>query len=150
MSSSRIPNQEKRVNGSLDKDGQPRPQSRPPRARVERSDSRVGRSPQQSYAPFTNPAHKRSASGNPRPMNRSSTEERRTERTTVTTKEKLISRTRSTERRPKEAAPQEKWKTKEPVRMRAPETKSREGKQEPSTSMFVTSEYETKVRLTSD
>lgn len=140
--SSRLPNQEKRINGSLDKDGQPRPQSRPPRARVERSDSRSATSPQPTYAPYTNPAHKRTASGNPRPMNRSNTEERRTERTTVTTKEKLISRTRSTERRPKETAPPEKWKMKEPVKMRPPETKSRDPKQDPPPSMF-------KIRLSS-
>lgn len=120
------------ANGTSDRDGQPRP----PRARAERSDSRSGTSPQSAYAPYTNPAHKRSASGNPRPMNRSSTEERRTERTTITTKDKLIARTRSTERRPKETAPPEKWKMKEPVKMRPPETKSREPKQEPPPSRF--------------
>lgn len=131
--SSRLPNQpEKRVNGNLDKDGQARPRA----ARVERSDSRSGPSPQPAYAPYTNPAHKRTASGQSRPMNRSSTEERRTERATVTTKEKLTSRTRSIERRSKEPAPPEKRKMKEPVKTRPPETKSKEPKQEPPPSMF--------------
>ena len=158
--SSRLPTQpDKRVNGSgsletnnhnnnnfhsnhnnynSQNDGPPRP-----RARVGRSESRPSPSHhhqhQQSY---TNPPHKRSASGNPRPVSRSH-DERRTERTTVATKEKLVSRTRSGERRPRErettAPPPEKWKMKDPAttKTRPPDTRSREPRQDAPPGTFA-------------
>ncbi|KAI8629020.1 Spc98 family-domain-containing protein [Xylariaceae sp. FL1651] len=118
---------ERRTNGTTDSDGNQRPRVSAG-SRDSQADSRNGRSPQPGY---TNPAHKRSASGNPRPVNRT-VEERRTERLTVTTREKLISRTRSPERRPKEAAQpeKEKWKLKEVPKPRQPETKLKEAKPE--------------------
>ncbi|KAI0430167.1 Spc98 family-domain-containing protein [Xylaria sp. FL1042] len=94
------------------------------------ADARSGRSPQ---AGFTNPPHKRSASGNPRPASRV-VDERRTERLTVTTREKLITRTRSPERRPKETVQpeRERWKQKEVPKRRQSETKPKETKSDPS------------------
>ncbi|KAJ8105361.1 hypothetical protein ONZ43_g7455 [Nemania bipapillata] len=122
---------DRRTNGTADSDGNPRPRaaagsSGTPYASA---DSRSGRS---SQAGFTNPAHKRSASGNPRPANRT-VEERRTERLTVTTREKLVSRIRSPERRPKEPAQPEKdrRRPKETPKARQPETRLRETKAEP-------------------
>ncbi|RYP23923.1 hypothetical protein DL765_000809 [Monosporascus sp. GIB2] len=119
MSSRPSSHPEKRINGNPDHDGQSRP-----RPRVDR-----GRPPPSAQPVYTNPSHKRSASGNPRNASRSA-EERRTERATVTTRERLISRTKSVERRPQDTAPPEKWKMKESAKMRPPETKSRESKQE--------------------
>ncbi|RYP38161.1 hypothetical protein DL767_002678 [Monosporascus sp. MG133] len=119
MSSRPSNHSEKRINGNPDHDGQSRP-----RPRVDR-----GRPPPSAQPVYTNPAQKRSASGNPRNASRSA-EERRTERATVTTRERLISRTKSVERRPQDTAPPEKWKMKESAKMRPPETKSRESKQE--------------------
>ncbi|RYP73711.1 hypothetical protein DL771_003424 [Monosporascus sp. 5C6A] len=119
MSSRPSNHPEKRINGNPDHDGQSRP-----RPRVDR-----GRPPPSAQPVYTNPSHKRSASGNPRNASRSA-EERRTERATVTTRERLISRTKSVERRPQDTAPPEKWRTKESAKMRPPETKSRESKQE--------------------
>ncbi|KAI0009729.1 Spc98 family-domain-containing protein [Xylariaceae sp. FL0662B] len=102
---------ERRTNGTTDHDAANPPRPRPTvhNRRASQTDPRATRSPQTAY---TNPAHKRSASGNPRPASRS-TEERRTERVTVTTKEKLISRTRSPDRRSRDPPPQEKWRPKE-------------------------------------
>ncbi|KAI2624391.1 Spc98 family-domain-containing protein [Hypoxylon sp. NC1633] len=132
--SSRLSNYtERRTNGTSDNDSNPRPRaaaaghaSHTHSARGSQQDQnqRGTRSPQAAH---TNPAHKRTASGNPRPASRS-TEERRTERVTVTTKEKLISRTRSPERRSKDAPPPEKWRPKEPAKSRQAETKSRDAK----------------------
>ncbi|KAH6659701.1 spindle pole body component alp4 [Truncatella angustata] len=81
-------------------------------------------SPQSGYdSNSTTTAHKRSASGNPR--SRSATvNERRTER--VTTKEKLVSRTKSPDRRTRDTAPPEKWKPKETVRPRTADGKQKE------------------------
>lgn len=45
---------------------------------------------------------------------------------TITTKEKLMSRTRSAERRSKDAPPPEKWRPKEPPKRRQSETKPKE------------------------
>lgn len=65
----------------------------------DRADSRQGPSPQQQYQQTS---HKRSASGKPRPMAHAPeermTEEKRTERTYVTHREMLATRTRSPER----------------------------------------------------
>ncbi|KAI0396346.1 Spc98 family-domain-containing protein [Xylariaceae sp. FL0594] len=82
-------------------------------------DSRSGRSP---LSNSTNPPHKRSASGNPRPASRI-IDERRTGRLTVTTREKLITRTRSPEK--------DKWRPKDVSKRRPSEAKSRESKAEP-------------------
>ncbi|RYO87197.1 hypothetical protein DL764_008894 [Monosporascus ibericus] len=119
MSSRPSNHPEKRINGNPDHDGQSRP-----RPRVDR-----GRPPPSAQPVYTNPSHKRSASGNPRNASRSA-EERRTERATVTTRDRLISRTKSVERRPQDTAPPEKRKMKESAKVRPPETKSRESKQE--------------------
>ncbi len=124
--SSRLSNfADRRTNTATDSNGNQRP-----RAGAQPSpDSRTGRSPQ---AGFTNPPHKRSASGNPRPASRM-VEERRTERLTVTTREKLISRTRSPERRSKETVQpeRERWRPKEAPKPRQPETKPKETKSDP-------------------
>lgn len=113
------------VNGSAQEKAAPRP----PRMSVhdsfksERSDSRRhGPSPQSSTS------HKRSASGNPRPSSRA-VEERRTERVQVTTKETLVSRTRSPERR---GAPSEKPRNSEGAKQRAPEARPKETRPEPA------------------
>ncbi|KAI3318629.1 Spc98 family-domain-containing protein [Xylariaceae sp. AK1471] len=128
--SSRLSNYtERRTNGTTDSDGNPRPRAgATSRAAQASADSRSGRSPQPG---FTNPAHKRSASGNPRPASRT-VEERKTERYTVTTREKLITRTNS-EKRSKEAAQpeKEKWRPKDVSKPRQPETKLKEAKLEP-------------------
>ncbi|KAI1386258.1 Spc98 family-domain-containing protein [Hypoxylon trugodes] len=125
---------ERRTNGTNDNDSNTRPRgaaassasAHTARPSQHQHDQRSTRSPQASH---TNPAHKRTASGNPRPASRS-TEERRTERVTVTTKEKLISRTRSPERRSKDAPPPEKWKSKETAKPRPPEPKPKDSKSE--------------------
>lgn len=68
----------------------------------DRADSRQGPSPHQQHQ---STSHKRTASGKPRPMSRAAdermAEERRTERTFVTTRETLATRTRSPERQEK-------------------------------------------------
>ncbi|KAI1075042.1 Spc98 family-domain-containing protein [Whalleya microplaca] len=128
--SSRVSNYpDRRTNGTTESDANNPPRPRPTvhNRRASQTDPRAAsasaRSPQTAY---TNPAHKRTASGNPRPASRN-VEERRTERTTVTTKEKLISRTRSAERRSREPPPQEKWRPKERPKARpAAEAKPRE------------------------
>ncbi|KAK8051317.1 Spindle pole body component [Apiospora rasikravindrae] len=89
--------------------------------RAEHRESRSGPSSQPGGS-FTSTAHKRSASGNPRPASRSA-DERRTERATITTREKLVSRAKSPERRSRDYGPSERWKTKEPSRHRATESK---------------------------
>ena len=86
-------------------------------------------SPQSSYAGTT--SHKRTASGNPRPASRA-TEERRTEHVKVTTRETLVTRIRSPERR-NGPAPKEKVRpgdggAKAP---RPTETRANESKAEP-------------------
>lgn len=121
---------DRRSNGTTDSDGTQRPRAGAGSGASQASaDPRSGRSSQPG---FTNPAHKRSASGNPRPASRA-VEERRTEKFTVTTREKLISRTRSSDGRPKDAVQQDKErrKTKEASRPRQPEAKLRESKSEP-------------------
>ncbi|KAI1658419.1 Spc98 family-domain-containing protein [Daldinia decipiens] len=125
--SSRVSNySERRTNGTSDNDSNPRPRASTHASRASQSqhDQRSTRSPQTANI---NPPHKRSASGNPRPASRTA-EERRTERTTVTTKEKLISRTRSPERRSRDAPPPEKRKSKEVPKPRQSDTKSRDSK----------------------
>ncbi|KAI1461479.1 Spc98 family-domain-containing protein [Annulohypoxylon moriforme] len=122
--SSRVSNHsERRTNGTSDNDSNPRPRGGGQPSRSSQH-QRSTRSPQ---AADINPPHKRTASGNPRPASKT-VEERRTERTTITTKEKLISRTKSPERRSKDAPPPEKWKAKEAPKSRQPETKSKEPK----------------------
>ncbi|KAI0161664.1 Spc98 family-domain-containing protein [Hypoxylon sp. FL1284] len=129
--SSRVSNHaERRTNGTSDNDSNPRPRASGHASghtsRASQHEQRSTRSPQSS---FTNPAHKRTASGNPRPASRSA-DERRTERVTITTKEKLISRTKSPERRSKDAPPPEKWRSKETTKSRQPEVKTRDPKPE--------------------
>ncbi|KAK3390494.1 Spc98 family-domain-containing protein [Podospora didyma] len=65
-------------------------------------------------------AHKRTASGNPRQASSRSVDERRTERVQVTTRETLVSRTRSPERRSASS------RTSDAPRPRPPEPKPRE------------------------
>ncbi|KAI1775230.1 Spc98 family-domain-containing protein [Hypoxylon cercidicola] len=120
--SSKVSYSERRTNGTTD-DSNQRPRASGHASRGSQHEQRSTRSPQSS---FTNPAHKRTASGNPRPASRS-TEERRTERVTVTTKEKLISRTKSPDRRPRDA-PSEKRRSKEPTKPRQSEAKTKDAK----------------------
>ncbi|OTB19824.1 hypothetical protein K445DRAFT_313594 [Daldinia sp. EC12] len=125
--SSRVSNySERRTNGTSDNDTNSRPRASAHTSRASQSqhDQRSTRSPQTANI---NPAHKRSASGNPRPASRIA-EERRTERMTVTTKEKLTSRTRSPDRRSRDAPPPEKRKSKEAPKPRHSDTKSRDSK----------------------
>ncbi|KAI1430223.1 Spc98 family-domain-containing protein [Xylaria sp. FL1777] len=125
--SSRLSNYaDRRTNSATDSNGNQRPRAGTAQPST---DSRSGRSPQ---AGFTNPAHKRSASGNPRPSSRI-VDERRTERLTVTTREKLVTRIRSPERRSKETAQpeRERGKPKEAPRPRQPEAKLKETKSDP-------------------
>ncbi|KAI1351367.1 Spc98 family-domain-containing protein [Xylaria sp. FL0043] len=127
--SSRLSNYaERRTNSGTDSNGSHRPRAGAASSSAAQpaADSRSGRS---SQAGFTNPPHKRSASGNPRPGSRV-VDERRTERLTVTTREKLITRTRSPERRPKETVQpeRERWKQKEAPRWRQSEAKPKETK----------------------
>ncbi|KAI1409342.1 Spc98 family-domain-containing protein [Hypoxylon sp. FL1857] len=131
--SSRVSNySERRTNGTSDNDSNSKPRAGAHSSRSSQHDQRSTRSSQTAYI---NPAHKRSASGNPRPASRS-TEERRTERVTVTTKEKLISRTRSPERRPKDAPQPEKWKPKEATKSRPSDTKLKEPKLDAPPTMW--------------
>ncbi|KAI0971370.1 Spc98 family-domain-containing protein [Xylaria arbuscula] len=134
--SSRLSNYaERRTNSATDSNGSQRPRAgaaSSSAAQQPAADPRNGRSP---HAGFTNPPHKRSASGNPRPGSRT-VEERRTERLTVTTREKLTTRTMSSERRNKETAQpeREKWKQKEAPKPRQPEAKLKETKSDSSPS----------------
>ncbi|KAJ9131568.1 Spindle pole body component [Pleurostoma richardsiae] len=76
---------------------------------------------------FSATSHKRTASGNPRPSSRA-TEERRVERHVVTTRETLVSRTRSPDRRNGQA---ERPRPGPAEKQRAPaEAKTREPRQE--------------------
>lgn len=112
--SSRVPNQDRRSNGAQ-------------RVRGERADPRANASPQAGYTSTSSSGtRKRSASGATRPLS-GAAEERRTERVTVTTREKLISRAKSTERRPRpDTAQTDKQKNKESVRPRTADTRSKE------------------------
>ncbi|KAI1437185.1 Spc98 family-domain-containing protein [Xylaria sp. CBS 124048] len=124
---------DRRTNGTSDSDGNQRPRTAVGASAsfssiAQTSDSRSGRSSQPGS---THPPHKRSASGNPRSVGR--TEERRTEKLTVTTREKVVSRTRSPDRRTKDAAAQPEWdrrRTKEASRSRQPEAKAKEPRAE--------------------
>ncbi|RWA10874.1 hypothetical protein EKO27_g4230 [Xylaria grammica] len=123
---------DRRTNSTTDSNGNQRPRAGGAAASSTAhapGDSRSGRSSQPGY---TNPPHKRSASGNPRPTSRM-VDERRTERLTVTTRERLISRTRSSERRSKETAQpeRERWRPKEAAKPQQPDTKLKETKSEP-------------------
>ncbi|KAK0629795.1 Spc98 family-domain-containing protein [Bombardia bombarda] len=64
------------------------------------------------------PPHKRTASGNPRPTTRTVVDERRTEKVQVTTRETLVARTRSPDRR---GAPNDKARAANATRQRPPE-----------------------------
>lgn len=79
---------------------------------------------------FAGTSHKRSASGNPRPASRA-TEERRTERHVVTTRETLVSRTKSPDRRSAAAAPSAKSRGTDGERQRASEAKVKDARAEP-------------------
>ncbi|KAK8128314.1 Spindle pole body component [Apiospora sp. TS-2023a] len=122
--SSRVSNYaDRRSNGNNNDDANPT-SSRPRMTsghsfKAEHRESRSGPSPHPGGS-FTSTAHKRSASGNPRPASRG---DRRTERTTITTREQLVSRAKSPERRSRDYGPSERWKTKEPSRHRATESK---------------------------
>ncbi|KAK6081013.1 spc97 spc98 family protein [Seiridium cupressi] len=136
--SSRLPNHpDRRTNGSADNATTNGASSRPRmntarNSNGERNGPRGVDSPQSGYSSnTTNTAHKRSASGNPRSLSRAA-EERRTERVTVTTREKLISRAKSPERRAtRDSAPPEKWKAKETARPRTAEGRQKEPAVEP-------------------
>ena len=123
--SSRVSNYaDRRSNGNNNDDAnptssRPRMTSGQHSSKAEHRESRSGPSPHPSGS-FTSTAHKRSASGNPRPASRS---DRRTERATITTREQLVSRAKSPERRSRDYGPSERWKTKEPSRHRATESK---------------------------
>ncbi|KAI1322989.1 Spc98 family-domain-containing protein [Xylariaceae sp. FL0255] len=96
---------ERRTNGTPESDNQ-RPRRPGATSRASQAESRNGRSPQPN---LTNPAHKRLALGHARPTSRT-LDERRTERLTITTREKLITRTKS----PTKEAPQpERWRSKD-------------------------------------
>ncbi|OIW31767.1 hypothetical protein CONLIGDRAFT_572794 [Coniochaeta ligniaria NRRL 30616] len=95
----------------------------------ERSDSRRQDRPSPQPSNVST-SHKRTASGNPRPTSRA-VEERRTERVQVTTRETLVSRTRSPERRSATASGDRRRAPAEDQRPRAPEAKPRESKVEP-------------------
>ncbi|KAL1883808.1 hypothetical protein VTK73DRAFT_8344 [Phialemonium thermophilum] len=88
---------------------------------------RFGPSPQGE--PFQT-SHKRSASGNLRPSSRS-IEERRTEKVQVTTRETLVSRTRSPQRRGSVGTGKQRNAEGAP-RQKAAETRSREAKVDPA------------------
>lgn len=92
------------------------------------ADSRGPRASQRDSFSAAGTSHKRSASGNPRPGSRS-TDERRTERVTVTTKDKLSARSRG-----RDAVPSEKWKAKDGAKSRPPETRQREAPPESPSS----------------
>ena len=91
-------------------------------------DSRGTRASQRGSFSAAGTAHKRSASGNPRPGSRSN-DERRAERVTVTARDKLSSRSRG-----RDAAPHEKWKAKDGAKSRPPETRQREAPPESPSS----------------
>ncbi|KXJ92291.1 spindle pole body component alp4 [Microdochium bolleyi] len=130
MSSRPLQHPDRRTNASASTEGSAQPRSQQQPSVAGRATSRSERRVPSPREPYTNPAHKRSASGNPRPASRS-TEERRMERVTVTTRDRLISRTRSPDRRPNDtASPAERWRSRDPPRQRATDAKSREPKVE--------------------
>lgn len=123
---------ERRANGAY-------PDKASARARMSGTDSQASDryeqryregSPQINAAAFASTSHKRSASGNPRPTTRT-TDERRTEKVQVTTRETLVSRTRSPDRR-NSAAQRERTKATDGAKMRPPEPKVKDQKPEPA------------------
>ena len=117
------------VNGSSQDKSAPRPRMTAQNSfKSERSESK-----RSAHGPSPQPipsmtSHKRTASGNPRPASRA-VDERRTERVQVTTKESLVSRTRSPERR---GAPSEKSRTFDVPKQRPAEAaRPKEAKMEP-------------------
>ncbi|SPO05937.1 related to gamma-tubulin complex component [Cephalotrichum gorgonifer] len=127
------PPQQRRPSAHPDDKARARVSAQQPGFKGERPDSRQHANPsphqQQQQYQSTSASHKRSMSGNPRPMSRAMdewrVEERRTERTFVTHRDTLATRTRSPER-------QEKPEKRDP-RPRPAEARPREGKQsEPS------------------
>ncbi|KAL8407956.1 hypothetical protein RB594_006673 [Gaeumannomyces avenae] len=108
-----FPDGNKRANGAADRAGPQRPRvSANDSFRSDRDPRYREASPQPGLQPgfsSTNTSHKRSASGNLRPSSRT-VEERRTEKTHVTTRETIVSRTRSPNRRA-QPPPQDKPKT---------------------------------------
>ncbi|KAI1816897.1 Spc98 family-domain-containing protein [Poronia punctata] len=137
--SSRVSNYaERRTNGTTDSDGNQRQRAGAgSMAAQTSSDSRDSRSGRSSQPSFSSLPHKRSASGNPRPASRT-VDERRTERLTVTTKEKYVTRTKSPERRSKDTSISDKdrWRPKDVPKRRQSETKPREAKAESSTNTW--------------
>src|SRR6266566_790293 len=107
----RPPNPDRRPNGAFPPDraassSRPRMTAAHESFRSDRSDPRFrDPSPQASSA---GTSHQRTASGNPRPASRAA-EERRTEKVLVATRETLVARTRSPDRR---SAPAPKDKAK--------------------------------------
>ncbi|KAI0150437.1 Spc98 family-domain-containing protein [Xylariaceae sp. FL1272] len=129
--SSRLSNYTDRRSNGVDGDApRPRAHAASRASQPSQADARIGRSPQPS---FTNPPHKRSASGNPRPASRR-VDERVTERRTITTREKLVTRTRSPERRPKDAPPPERYRSKDMSRSRPDSSKLKEPRPESNVS----------------
>lgn len=92
------------------------------------TDSRGTRASQRGSFSAAGTSHKRSASGNPRPGSRS-TDERRTERVTVSTRDKLSSRSRG-----RDPAPNDKWKAKDGAKSRPSETRQKEAPPESPSS----------------
>ncbi|KAI1258389.1 Spc98 family-domain-containing protein [Xylariaceae sp. FL1019] len=130
--SSRLSNYADRRSNGVDGDApKPRAHAASRASQPSQADARIGRSPQPSY---TNPPHKRSASGNPRPASRR-VDERVTDRRTITTREKLVTRTRSPERQPKDAPPPpERYRSKDMSRSRPDSSKLKEPRPESNVS----------------
>ncbi len=77
-------------------------------------------------------SHKRTASGNPRPASRTTAvDERRTEKVQVTTRETLVSRTKSPERRGVPSAAKEKAKAAEAAKVRPPDARPKDPRVSP-------------------
>lgn len=101
--------------------GSSQPRASAHSVRSEREDPRYAHSPQPSASGAT---HRRQASGSQRTTR--GVEERRTERTNVTTRETLTTRTRSPERRPGPAVrPPERTRQDEPARAYSGESRPR-------------------------
>jgi hypothetical protein len=87
-----------------------------------------------AYHQSQSTSHKRSASGNPRPMSRSNDDrrldERRTEIRTVTHRETLVARSRTPEKYDRRAPDRERPRHPDPAKPRAPEARLKEPKME--------------------
>jgi gamma-tubulin complex component 2 len=101
--------------------------------KTERSDGRIPQPPQPSAG---GPSHKRMPSGSQRTSR--NVEERRTEKVQVTTRETLISRTRSPDRRPgSSAVAPERARAVEVIRNSTKDTGSKTTRGEPPSGMLL-------------